>query len=133
MKTITKILFISFLWAVACQMPKKEVVFTENDLTVIPQPQSMVLGKGHFQFTQEIVFVIAPALMPARLPFLEQFERASGFKFAVQKAAILTNSVVIDTDKSLPKEGYTLAVTPQQISIKAADYNGALYALQTLR
>ena len=133
MKTITKILFISFLWAVACQMPKKEVVFTSDDLTIIPQPQSMVLGKGYFQFTQETVFVIDPALMPAQLPFLEQFERASGFKFAVQKAAILTNSVVIDTDKSLPKEGYTLAVTPQQISIKAADYNGALYALQTLR
>ena len=133
MKTITKILFISFLWAVACQMPKKEVVFTKNDLNIIPQPQSMVLGKGHFQFTQETVFVIDPVLMPARLPFLEQFERASGFKFAIQKAAILTNSVVIDTDKSLPKEGYTLAVTPQQISIKAADYNGALYALQTLR
>ena len=133
MKTITKILFISFLWAVACQMPKKEVVFTENDLSIIPQPQSMVLGKGYFQFTQETVFVIDPVLMPARLPFLEQFERASGFKFAIQKAAILTNSVVIDTDKSLPKEGYALAVTPQQISIKAADYNGALYALQTLR
>ena len=133
MKTITKILFISFLWAVACQMPKKEVVFTENDLNIIPQPHSMVLGKGYFQFTQETVFVIDPALMPARLPFLEQFERASGFKFAVQKAAILTNSVVIDTDKSLPKEGYTLAVTPEKINIKAADYNGALYALQTLR
>ena len=133
MKTITKILFISFLWIVACQMPKKEVVFTENDLNIIPQPQSVVLGRGHFQFTQETIFVIAPALMPARLPFLNQFERASGFKFAIQKAAILTNSVVIDTDKSLPKEGYTLAVTPQQISIKAADYNGALYALQTLR
>ena len=133
MKTITKILFISFLWAVACQMPKKEVVFTENDLNIIPQPQSMVLGKGYFQFTQETVFVIDPALMPARLPFLEQFERASGFKFAVQEVALSGNSVVIDTDKSLPKEGYTLAVTPQQISIKAADYNGALYALQTLR
>lgn len=133
MKTITKILFISFLWAVACQMPKKEVVFTENDLTIIPQPQSMVLGKGHFQFTQETVFVIDPALMPARLPFLEQFERASGFKFALQKVALSGSSVVIDTDKSLPKEGYTLAVTPQQITIKAADYNGALYALQTLR
>ena len=133
MKTITKILFISLLWAVACQMPIKEVVFTENDLNIIPEPQSVVLGKGHFQFTQETVFVIDPVLMPARLPFLKQFERASGFKFAIQKAAILTNSVVIDTDKSLPKEGYTLAVTPQQISIKAADYNGALYALQTLR
>ena len=133
MKTLTKILFISFLWAVAYQIPKKEVVFTSDDLTIIPQPQSMVLGKGYFQFTQETVFVIDPALMPAQLPFLEQFERASGFKFAVQKVALSGNSVVINTDKSLPKEGYTLAVTPQQISIKAADYNGALYALQTLR
>mgnify|MGYP002743617485 FL=1 len=129
-----KLLYLSVLLCLtACHILQKEVVFTENDLNIIPQPQSMVLGKGYFQFTQETVFVIDPALMPAQLPFLEQFERASGFKFAIQKAAILTNSVVIDTDKSLPKEGYTLAVTPQQISIKAADYNGALYALQTLR
>jgi len=129
-----KLLYLSVLLCLtACHTPKKEVVFTENDLNIIPQPQSVELGRGHFQFTQETVFVITPALMPARLPFLEQFERASGFKFAIQKAAILTNSVVIDTDKSLPKEGYTLAVTPKQISIKAADYNGTLYALQTLR
>lgn len=129
-----KLLYLSVLLCLtACHTLQKEVVFTENDLTIIPQPQSMVLGKGYFQFTQETVFVIDPVLMPARLPFLNQFERASGFKFAIQKAAILTNSVVIDTDKSLPKEGYTLAVTPQQITIKAADYNGALYALQTLR
>ena len=129
-----KLLYLSILLCLtACHPPKKEVVFTSDDLSIIPQPQSMVLGKGYFQFTQETVFVIDPALMPARLPFFEQFERASGFKFAVQKVALSGNSVVIDTDKSLPKEGYTLAVTPQQISIKAADYNGALYALQTLR
>ena len=129
-----KLLYLSILLCLtACHTPKKEVVFTENDLSIIPQPQLMVLGKGYFQFTQETVFVIDPALMPAQLPFLEQFERASGFKFAVQKVALSGSSVVIDTDKSLPKEGYTLAVTPQQISIKAADYNGALYALQTLR
>lgn len=129
-----KLLYLSILLCLtACHTPKKEVVFTKNDLNIIPQPQSMVLGKGYFQFTQETVFIIDPALMPAQLPFLEQFERASGFKFAVQKAAILTNSVIIDTDKSLPKEGYTLDVTPEKINIKAADYNGALYALQTLR
>ena len=129
-----KLLYLSILLCLtACHPPKKEVVFTSDDLTIIPQPQSLVLGKGYFQFTQETVFVIDPALMPAQLPFLEQFEHASGFKFAVQKVALSGSSVVIDTDKSLPKEGYTLAVTPQQISIKAADYNGALYALQTLR
>jgi len=129
-----KLLYLSVLLCLtACHSLKKEVVFTENDLNIIPEPQSMVLGKGNFQFTQETVFVIDPALMSARLPFLEQFERASGFKFAVEKAALSGNSVVIDTDKSLPKEGYTLEVTPEKINIKAADYNGALYALQTLR
>ncbi len=129
-----KLLYLSILLCLtACHPPKKEVVFTSDDLSIIPQPQSMVLGKGYFQFTQETVFVIDPALMPAQLPFLEQFERASGFKFAVQKVALSGSSVVIDTDKSLPKEGYTLAVTPEKIDIKASDYNGALYALQTLR
>ena len=77
--------------------------------------------------------MIDPALMPARRSFLEQFEKASGFRFSVQKVALLTNYVVIDTDTSLPKEGYTLTVNPKEIIIKASGYNGALYALQTLR
>ena len=129
-----KLLYLSVLLCLtACHTLQKEVVFTENDLNIIPRPQSLILSKGSFRFTKETVFVIDPALMPARLPFLEQFERASGFKFALQKVALSGSSVVIDTDKSLPKEGYTLAVTPKQISIKAADYNGALYAFQTLR
>ena len=133
MKTIKKILCISILWIVACQPPKKEVAFTESDLNVIPRPQSVVPGKGSFRFSKETVFVIDPALMPARRSFLEQFEKASGFRFSVQKVALLTNYVVIDTDTSLPKEGYTLTVNPKEIIIKASGYNGALYALQTLR
>lgn len=132
MKTIKKILCISVLWVVACQS-QKEAVFTMKDLAVIPQPESVVLGKGSFRFTKETVFVIDPALMPARRSFLEQFEKASGFRFSVQKVALLTNYVVIDTDISLPKEGYTLTVNPKEIIIKAGGYNGALYALETLR
>ena len=132
MKTIKKFLCISVLWVVACQS-QREAVFTMKDLAVIPQPESVVPGKGSFRFTKETVFVIDPALMPARLPFLEQFEKASGFRFSVQKVALLTNYVVIDTDTSLPKEGYTLTVNPKEIIIKAGGYNGALYALETLR
>ena len=132
MKTIKKILCISVLWVVACQS-QKEAVFTMKDLAVIPQPESVVLGKGSFRFTKETVFVIDPALMPAQRSSLEQFEKASGFRFSVQKVALLTNYVVIDTDTSLPKEGYTLTVNPKEIIIKAGGYNGALYALETLR
>ena len=132
MKTIKKFLCISVLWVVACQS-QREAVFTMKDLAVIPQPESVVPGKGSFRFTKETVFVIDPALMPARRSFLEQFEKASGFRFSVQKVALLTNYVVIDTDTSLPKEGYTLTVNPKEIIIKAGGYNGALYALETLR
>ena len=132
MKTIKKFLCISVLWVVACQS-QREAVFTMRGLAVIPQPESVVLGKGSFRFTKETVFVIDPALMPARRSFLEQFEKASGFRFSVQKVAFLTNYVVIDTDTSLPKEGYTLTVNPKEIIIKAGGYNGALYALETLR
>ena len=128
-----RLLFLLFLLVVACQLPHKEVAFTESDLNVIPRPQSLTMGKGSFRFTKETVFVIDPALMRARRSFLEQFEKASGFRFSVQKVALLTNYVMIDTDTSLPKEGYTLTVNPKEIIIKAGGYNGALYALETLR
>lgn len=133
MKTIKKILCISVLWVIACQPPKKEVVFSENDLNVIPRPQSLTLGKGSFRFTKETVFVSDISLTATARLFTEQFERASGIKLPIKKEAVTTNYIALVVDKSLPKEGYSLVVQPDRISIVAADYNGALYALETLR
>ena len=133
MKTIKKFLCISILWVIACQPPKKEVVFSENDLNVIPRPQSLTLGKGSFRFTKETVFVCDISLTATARLFAEQFERASGIKLPIKKEAVTTNYIALVVDKSLPKEGYSLVVQPERISIVAADYNGALYALETLR
>ena len=133
MKTIKKILCISILWVVACQPSKKEVVFSENDLNVIPRPQSLTLGKGSFRFTKETVFVSDVSLTAAARLFAEQFERASGIKLPIKKEAVTTNYIALIVDKSLPKEGYSLVVQPERISIAVADYNGALYALETVR
>ena len=133
MKTIKKILCISILWVVACQPSKKEVVFSENDLNVIPRPKSLTLGKGSFRFTKGTVFVSDVSLTTAARLFAEQFERASGIKLPIKKEAVTTNYIALIVDKSLPKEGYSLVVQPERISIVAADYNGALYALETLR
>lgn len=132
MKTIKKILCISVLWVVACQS-QKEAVFTMKDLAVIPQPESVVLGKGSFRFTKETIFVTAPELYPMTNSFVEQYEKATGFRMFFRKAAIQTSYILLSLDKSLPKEGYTLVVKPDKISITAADHNGALYALETLR
>ena len=129
-----KLLYLSVLLCLtACHTLQKEVVFTENDLNVIPQPQSLILSKGSFRFTKETVFVTAPELYPVTNSFVEQYEKATGFRMFFRKAAIQTSHILLSLDKSLPKEGYTLVVKPDKISITAADHNGALYALETLR
>ena len=132
MKTIKKILCISVLWVVACQS-QKEAVFTMKDLAVIPQPESVVLGRGSFRFTKETVFVSDISLTATAELFAEQFERASGINLPIKKEVVTTNYIALIVDKSLPKEGYTLTVNPKEIIIKAGGYNGALYALETLR
>lgn len=129
-----KLLFLTALLTIACQTLKQETVkFTESDICIIPNPQSMTLNKGSFRFTKETVFVTAPELYPVTNSFVEQYEKATGFRMFFRKAAIQTSYILLSLDKSLPKEGYTLVVEPDKISITAADYNGALYALETLR
>ena len=129
-----KLLFLTALLTIACQPLKQETVkLTESDICIIPKPQSMTLNKGSFRFTKETVFVTAPELYPVTNSFVEQYEKATGFRMFFKKAAIRTSYILLSLDKSLPKEGYTLVVEPDKISITAADYNGALYALETLR
>ena len=132
MKTIKNFLCISVLWVVACQS-QREAVFTMKDLAVIPQPESVVPGKGSFRFTKETAFVSDISLTATARLFAEQFERASGIKLPIKKEAVTTNYIALVVDTSLPKEGYTLTVNPKEIIIKAGGYNGALYALETLR
>ena len=129
-----KLLFLTALLTIACQTLKQETVkFTESDICIIPKPQSMTLNKGSFRFTKETVFVTAPELYSVTNSFVEQYEKATGFRMFFRKAAIQTSYILLSLDKSLPKEGYTLVVEPDKISITAADHNGALYALETLR
>ena len=128
-----KLLFITALLAFACQTPKQQVKFAENDICIIPKPQSMTLNNGNFQFTKETVFVSNQSLAPAAEIFAKQFEKASGIKLPIKNETVQTNYIALSIDNSLPKEGYNLVVQPDKISIAAADYNGYIYALETLR
>ena len=128
-----KLLFITALLAFACQTQKQQVKFAENDICIIPKPQSMTLNNGNFQFTKETVFVSNQSLAPAAEIFAKQFEKASGIKLPIKNETVQTNYIALSIDNSLPKEGYNLVVQPDKISIAAADYNGAIYALETLR
>lgn len=129
-----KLLFLTALLTIACQPPHKEVKFTENDICIIPQPKKLaLLNKDNFWFNKQTAIVSDIAFVEAAELFAEQFKKASGFELSMQASGVTTNYIALVVDKSLPKEGYTLVVEPERISITAADYNGALYALETLR
>ena len=129
-----KLLFLTALLTIACQPPHKEVKFTENDIYIIPQPKKLaLLNKDNFWFNKQTAIVSDIAFVEAAELFAEQFKKASGFELSMQASGVTTNYIALVVDKSLPKEGYTLVVEPERISITAADYNGALYALETLR
>ena len=99
-----KLLFLTALLTIACQPLKQETVkFTESDICIIPKPQSMTLNKGSFRFTKETVFVTAPELYPVTNSFVEQYEKATGFRMFFRKAAIQTSHILLSLDKSLPK------------------------------
>ena len=129
-----KLLFLTALLTIACQPPHKEVKFTENDINIIPQPKKLaLLNKDNFWFNKQTAIVSDIAFVEAAELFAKQFKKASGFELSMQASGVTTNYIALVVDKSLPKEGYTLVVEPERISITAANYNGALYALETLR
>lgn len=120
--------FLIVLLCVSCSDNLK--VVSSMPPALIPKPQKMELLTGSL--------TIGPAV-----PFYCSNEFASAQKFIseyFQRNEILLDPVaeenaiwVVKKDSLLPKEGYTLAISPQKIVITAGDPEGAFYAMQTMR
>lgn len=123
------------LMALACQSPK-EFSFSEEDINLVPKPQEMHLSKGHFEFTEETIFVAPDSLKVAFQILTEKFKTASGWGYI--KNIQRNNpknlaSVTLLVDKNLLPEQYHLISKKEGISITASDYQGFVYGLQTIK
>ena len=104
-----------------------------DNLPVVPRPLNMAVGEGSFLFKPTTTFGVENAAQLKMVSaFAGRFGASAGFVPAV---SIGNNSsdVTFVTDSSLSSEAYSLKVTADGITVKAADNSGFFYALQTLR
>ncbi|UKM64513.1 glycoside hydrolase family 20 protein [Flavobacteriaceae bacterium GSB9] len=132
MKIIKCLLFLSVM--VGCSSPKKERMFTEDDIQIIPEPLEVKLGKGIFEFSGQTTFVVSneEENFLGNL-LISKLKTAAGFQSVISKERPKTNFIAFKTIDSLPKEAYVLEVSENKIYISANSQSGFLYGLETVR
>ena len=134
---MNKVLYHLLILTLACMLLscKPNKTFTESELSLIPQPQKMTLGKSSFQFNKGTKLVtenVDQKLIAAQ--FAELLEKPTGWNLDIVVGGDEgSNQVYFITEPMMEPEGYTLEVSQKRIEIKAAKPAGFFYALQTLR
>jgi hexosaminidase len=108
---------------------------------VIPRPVSMTLGPGFFSLVAGTAIYIDPATPKAMALgryLAERLRPATGYDVRVFAATDAPppgsiSLTITNADASLGDEGYTLTITPDQVSLAAPHPAGLFHAVQTLR
>lgn len=102
-----------------------------SELGIIPKPNEITLGKGYFVLDNNVAI---KGNDPFAIEYLtKKIENSAPIKLAdAHSNPQKVIGILIDPNMEVKKEGYTLSVTPDEITIKAADNAGAFYGIQTL-
>lgn len=116
-------------------------VFAQTDaqkIAIIPEPVSMVIHEGHFTLPKNVVIQSSkhPQLQPVIDLLEERFTTAAGRKVTVVHSQSSDFNIRFilnaEEDTVIGKEGYRLAVTSENIIIRANNPVGVFYGVQTL-
>lgn len=134
MKKIHQILSIVFLVMFCSCSQNNQKVFTENDINIIPKPESVKLSEGVFEFNNNTKLVASSdALKQISKELITKFDQAAGIKIETVASNPTNNFIQFNTNNSLENEAYTLVVTQDDITISAKGNAGFIYGLETLK
>lgn len=143
MKTIS--IIILSVWAIAActnANPTNLIKLVSNSKTVksisvIPLPMEITHSPGTFTLTRGTVIQTDKKTRETGDFLAGILEPATGYRLKVLKRKSSGNSIIkLNIDKNLNKlgkEGYTLSVATNQITISSIDSAGVFYGCQTLR
>lgn len=107
--------------------------FQKNEISLLPKPVKFELLEKSFKFTSSTKLVVQDSSQEKAAEFLSDlFSKAAGFAMTRTNESS-SNAVVFETAEGLPKEAYTLEITPEKITVGASSGSGFFYAVQTLR
>ncbi len=131
---LVRILFPSlFVGIVGCASAVADHAGDANAVVVIPEPTSTQRCAGELVIDSATIISADPEFTDSATYLADQLANSAGI--AIQDTGSPTGGNIslqhVDTGV-LPKEGYTLQVSSEQITIRASDNAGAFYAVQTL-
>ena len=104
-------------------------------ISIIPQPLEMTVGEGTIDFTKfNAIACNDMQLKEHAKKFAAQLNTSAGISLEVKEAGetAADGDIWFGIDDTLPTEGYTLTTSNNRIEIKASEFGGWLYGLQTL-
>ncbi|GLV60593.1 beta-N-acetylhexosaminidase [Dictyobacter sp. S3.2.2.5] len=108
-----------------------------SELSILPRPASIARVEGYFQLTRDTVIVTDQETQAIGTLLANALAPALGFVPRVltgEQSPLPAISLGIDPQLAqLGQEGYTLTVTAEQVTLRAAHRAGVFYATQTLR
>lgn len=108
------------------------VVALAQNISVIPYPESVVMGKGEFKFNKGVIGCPDKSVMPEAL-FLKEKLSVAGVRATVANGKKNKTGILLQLVPGLGgEEGYRLEITPAQVVIEAGGKAGIFYGIQTL-
>ena len=104
-------------------------------IAIVPQPESLTVGRGQFRLTASTIIWTDAASADIARRFAASIAPATGFSLPVRVGTAATGIVLTRNPRltRLGDEGYEVAVTARQVSIRARERAGVFYGLQTVR
>lgn len=134
-KIKTCFLFIVCFLAYSCSSTPDKV-FVEDDINIIPKPETVILGSGNFKFKSSTYLVVESEIQHEAANILAGFfQSAQEWQMNVveEGAKPYSNYVEFVTKSTLALDAYELSVTGDAVSIYASSPGGFLYGVQTIR
>ena len=111
---------------------------TRRDPVILPQPRTLRHYEGYFLLTRETVIVTDQQMHRLGTHLANWLAPGLAFAPAVVSGELddIPSAIVLAMTPDLASmgpEGYTLKVTPQQVTIRSSQLAGLFYGIQTLR
>ena len=108
----------------------------EPIVAIVPQPESLTVGRGSFRLTSSTVIYADAATADIARRFAASLAPATGLSVPVRLGGPGATGIALVRNARLTRlgaEGYELSVTPRLITVRAAERAGLFYGLQSVK